>query len=76
MHTATLLSIPNQRASYRLEWSCQSVYLLSHRQGRCIALPVPVLPFVLHEVEGESIECQALFTFMGLTGIEPVTNLL
>jgi hypothetical protein len=29
--------------------------LLSHRQGRCIALPVPLSPAVLHEVEGEPI---------------------
>ena len=35
--------------------------LLSHRQGRCIALPVPLSPAVLHEVEGEPIVCLALW---------------
>jgi hypothetical protein len=42
-------------------WSYRIFDLLSHRQGRCIALPVPLSPAVLHEVEGEPIECLALW---------------
>lgn len=60
MHTEEHLLEQGRKVNYRQALFYQSVYLLSHRQGRCIALPVPVLPFVLHVVEGEPIEYQAL----------------
>ena len=60
MHRVEHLLAPDQIKGYRRVLFYRIFDLLSHRQGRCIALPVPVLPFVLHVVEGEPIEYQAL----------------
>jgi hypothetical protein len=64
MHTVAHLLEPGQIKGFRRVLFYQSVYLLSHRQGRCIALPVPLSPAVLREVEVEPIVYQAFFTRM------------
>lgn len=65
MHKANRHAVLDLIADCHLVWFSQSVDLLSHRQGRCIALPVPVLPFVLRVVEGVSIECPATILPLG-----------
>jgi hypothetical protein len=61
MHKVARQSEPGQIKGYRQGLSFRIFDLLSHRQGRCIALPVPLSPAVLHEVEGELIVCLALW---------------
>jgi len=61
MHRVARQSAPGQIKDYRPAWSYRIFDLLSHRQGRYSALPVPLSPAVLHEVEGEPIECLALW---------------
>ena len=54
-------AVPGQIKGYRPVWSFRIFDLLSHRQGRYSALPVPLSPAVLHEVEEEPIVCLALW---------------
>jgi len=55
MRKVARLAVPDRIRGSRPAWSFRIFDLLSHRQGRYSALPVPLLPAVLHEVEVEPI---------------------